>query len=685
MAKKSKHIWILFGIIALVITIKSNPNLFAFDDPLSNTMPNSDVTSWTGALPTGWSTGGWSHGANWRDLNQSTVAKSTPYSAAFLNKGYNGILAETPCDDWCKWETGKAPVSPSSITRARFYINPISFMRYSSSDGIRTGINYYDSAGIYIAGTGGPVLKEADFIGVGLWKEIIIEGISPPGAATAAVQFTFATRTDNQFVASFYTDDFWIESTSCTENWVCGDYTYCSGGYQERTCTDTNACGTTFNKPSASRSCEAPIEKHIQDYKTNLINIPSLMQEIKLWRESYISNEKLEAMYNRARYSSRSDGWDYSWHRSELYMGWEDAMAISSMLTMYETTGKTSYLELAIKHIDYEITLWPFEGANWGGAYDPTVPDSPARDRASGGNLAENYVRFAYIVKRDGLTQYNAKAETYYTFINDHFIQYWNRDVRQFNLDGIDMGCVADGGQNAVWGCDRYNAAAQVATSLLYADLYKPNIEYKNNAIKMATYFKQKALHFKDSCVGSGSTYAWGYRYYTGLPGDQNVNAWGQYEAGHTEETHYSVYDVRLIYDFWSHGLVFTDQDMEIVARTFVNNMWNHDYSEPYTRSQVTCWSYTNFTDNHKGFETGYIHGWTNYNQFNPTMKAVTERIIKKSYDDSIAKNNFWSTYYQCINQPYVGKSCYSDMRTQPEMQMLSIADALKARKELNQ
>jgi len=43
--------------------------------------------------------------------------------------------------------------------------------------------------------------------------------------------------------------------SSCTESWGCTSWSTCSGGSQTRTCTDSNACGTTTNKPAESQSC----------------------------------------------------------------------------------------------------------------------------------------------------------------------------------------------------------------------------------------------------------------------------------------------------------------------------------------------------------------------------------------------------------------------------------------------
>jgi len=42
---------------------------------------------------------------------------------------------------------------------------------------------------------------------------------------------------------------------ACIENWDCTDWSACVDGSQTRTCTDSNNCGTTINKPGESRSC----------------------------------------------------------------------------------------------------------------------------------------------------------------------------------------------------------------------------------------------------------------------------------------------------------------------------------------------------------------------------------------------------------------------------------------------
>jgi len=45
------------------------------------------------------------------------------------------------------------------------------------------------------------------------------------------------------------------EIKECTELWGCSDWSVCVSGTQTRTCTDSNNCGTTQNKPAETQSC----------------------------------------------------------------------------------------------------------------------------------------------------------------------------------------------------------------------------------------------------------------------------------------------------------------------------------------------------------------------------------------------------------------------------------------------
>lgn len=50
------------------------------------------------------------------------------------------------------------------------------------------------------------------------------------------------------------------EEVTCTEDWICTDWTECVNGKQTRTCADVNRCGTTEDKPELMQSCLTPAE-----------------------------------------------------------------------------------------------------------------------------------------------------------------------------------------------------------------------------------------------------------------------------------------------------------------------------------------------------------------------------------------------------------------------------------------
>jgi len=45
------------------------------------------------------------------------------------------------------------------------------------------------------------------------------------------------------------------QQATCVEQWTCGFWTPCANEKQFRVCTDTNACGTSLNKPATQREC----------------------------------------------------------------------------------------------------------------------------------------------------------------------------------------------------------------------------------------------------------------------------------------------------------------------------------------------------------------------------------------------------------------------------------------------
>lgn len=61
---------------------------------------------------------------------------------------------------------------------------------------------------------------------------------------------------------------------SCVESWTCSNWGACVTETETRTCTDSNACGTTDNKPDETRACvssNANFRTAVDNYKFNSV------------------------------------------------------------------------------------------------------------------------------------------------------------------------------------------------------------------------------------------------------------------------------------------------------------------------------------------------------------------------------------------------------------------------------
>lgn len=60
---------------------------------------------------------------------------------------------------------------------------------------------------------------------------------------------------------------------TCIESWSCNSWSSCLNNQQTRTCSDSNNCGTTINKPAIVQNCNTPVAKTCPVGSTNEDNI----------------------------------------------------------------------------------------------------------------------------------------------------------------------------------------------------------------------------------------------------------------------------------------------------------------------------------------------------------------------------------------------------------------------------
>ncbi len=61
----------------------------------------------------------------------------------------------------------------------------------------------------------------------------------------------------------------------CRENWLCGDWSICASGLQNRSCADDNHCGTFVLAPAMSQACRAGLPENDTESGTG-VNPPGL-------------------------------------------------------------------------------------------------------------------------------------------------------------------------------------------------------------------------------------------------------------------------------------------------------------------------------------------------------------------------------------------------------------------------
>ena len=85
------------------------------------------------------------------------------------------------------------------------------------------------------------------------------------------------------------------EPSSCSESWSCTEWSSCKDKKQKRTCTETNQCGTNFNKPSEQRSCDEDKGEEEEDkgLSGSLSRNTFDLGEIKAWSDGKSRTLKL--------------------------------------------------------------------------------------------------------------------------------------------------------------------------------------------------------------------------------------------------------------------------------------------------------------------------------------------------------------------------------------------------------
>ncbi len=170
--------------------------------------------------------------------------------------------------------------------------------------------------------------------------------------------------------------------------------------------------------------------------------------------------------------------------------------------------------------------------------------------------------------------EFGEQAETFLDFINTHLFenneQYWLQMSPEAGAYQFEPK-ITDRFPNRIMPHNQYLALARAW--LVLKDLQGAHPQMALRARQMAQYFKDSLVYDEDN-----DAYRWHYW------------DWVEYgEADHSgwEDTSHGHIDVSFAVEAARRGVVFTDEDMQRFANTWLDVMWNGDEQDPKMASRV--------------------------------------------------------------------------------------------------
>ena len=160
-------------------------------------------------------------------------APSPPLSLSVTSSGNDLILNWPEATD----EPSCSGVDYYVITKNGINLKNTTLLTYTDTNVPYGTYNYTVYAVDKVGHNSGPAIK----------IEIKTEPSSPGGGGPSGGGPSGGTRVVGGEAENSYI---------CEENWQCDDWGSCENGEQTRTCIDTNACGTSIEKPAITQGCE---------------------------------------------------------------------------------------------------------------------------------------------------------------------------------------------------------------------------------------------------------------------------------------------------------------------------------------------------------------------------------------------------------------------------------------------
>jgi len=221
--------------------------------------------------------------------------------------------------------------------------------------------------------------------------------------------------------------------------------------------------------------------------------------------------------------------------------------------------------------------------------------------------------RFIALVRTDPELRktYGQKADSYLKIIESDLIPKWKPYWRDWKDGGL---LVAQKDEALAYpGISLpHNQYLALGNALVWLHRITGNLAYRNQAAKMARFFKSCLRPVDDH-------YAWNYWDATG---DWDRD-WDRPEEKRAEDTGHGSLDIGFVVDAAEDGIVFDRTDLRRLANTFLKVMWNGSLSNPTVGGYVNSAVPTR--------QSGNLQDWLRLSREEPQVLPVCARIIQES------------------------------------------------------
>ena len=355
------------------------------------------------------------------------------------------------------------------------------------------------------------------------------------------------------------------------------------------------------------------------------------------------------------------DGYAYSDSTSPTWWAWDNAPIVEAWENMYLATKDTKYLDKVVVNTDRLIS-YAGDG-NSDGLKDWENLESPIDPILTYSRTLLPMVKFAYIIKKNNLQQYYAKADSYIKFVETNFIPVYDSIWKECG----DMGFWIEGDS----GSAPNNRASFVGRTHLYLWLVTGKDKYYQQSVKYANKIKS-TLRIRTDNPTSTPYYFWNYANKAGCTSVDNNGQWSYicssvcstetrndcvvnqdaWTCNGALEVGYSNYDLSLMLDYYETEIVFNDNDLTLLKNTFKQGLlvkttevdgeptptlrWKAVYEEP---------------SNGLGYYslTAEGHHWARLGQYDTKIKDVFDRINKWILDDAQIDGTYYNYAYENV------------------------------------